>query len=68
MVSVKMQNTVVVNVASKIKHPLYKKQITRTKKFKAHNDLEVKVGQTVKIIESKPFSKDVHFKVLEVVS
>ena len=41
--------------------------ITKTKNFKAHDDLDAKVGQQIKIIETRPFSKDVHFKVLEVV-
>lgn len=67
IVSNKMQNTVVVKVVARVKHPFYKKLITKTKKFKAHSELEVQVGQKVKIVETKPVSRDVHFKVLEVV-
>ncbi|OGD91514.1 30S ribosomal protein S17 [Candidatus Curtissbacteria bacterium RIFCSPLOWO2_01_FULL_41_28] len=66
VISDKMQKTVVVKVSTKVRHPLYKKLITKTKKFKARNDLEVKVGQKVKIMETKPISKDIHFKVMEV--
>lgn len=67
VVSNKMQKTVVIKVESRIKHPLYKKLIKKTRTFKAHDELGVKVGQKVKIQESKKYSKDVHFKVLEVI-
>lgn len=66
--SVKMPKTAVVKVQRTAKHPLYKKQIKKTTKFKAHDELGVKVGQKVKIVETKPISKDVHFKVTEVVN
>ena len=65
VISNKMKNTVVVKVDNTIKHPLYKKLITRSKKIKAHDEIEVKIGQKVKIIESKPISGQVHFKVME---
>ena len=65
VISNKMKNTVVVKVDNTIKHPLYKKLITRSKKIKAHDEIGVKIGQKVKIIESKPISGDVHFKVVE---
>ena len=68
VISCKMQKTVVVRVETKIKHPLYKKQIKKTRTYKTHDEIGVKVGQIVKIQESKKYSKDVHFKVLEVVS
>lgn len=64
--SAKMTKTVVVEVVSKTKHPLYKKLIKKTRRFKAHDDLGVKLGQKVRIIETKKYSKDVHFKVSEV--
>lgn len=67
VVSTKMQKTVVVKISSKVKHPLYKKLINKTIKFKAHDEIGVQKGQTVKIIETKPISKEVKFKVLEVV-
>jgi len=66
VVSDKMQKTVVVEIHRKIRHPLYKKLINKTTQLKAHDDLGVKVGQKVKIKETKPISKDVHFKILEV--
>ncbi|MBI2012665.1 30S ribosomal protein S17 [Candidatus Curtissbacteria bacterium] len=68
VVSDKMQKTVVVKVISKTRHPLYKKLITKTKKFKAHDPIGVKVGQKVKIVETRPVAGGVHFKVLEVIS
>ena len=65
--STKMQKTIVVKVKSLVKHPLYKKLIKRSKKIKAHDEIGVNVGDKVKIVETKPISKDVNFKVLEVV-
>lgn len=63
VVSDKMEKTVTVKVVTRIKHPLYKKFITRSKKIKAHDELGAKIGEKVKIVETKPISKDVHFKV-----
>lgn len=68
VVSKKMQKTVVVEIEMRKKHPLYKKIIKRSKKIKAHDELDVKVGQKVKIAETKPISKNVHFKTIEVIS
>jgi len=65
--SVKMQKTVVVKVVEKIKHPFYKKLVTKTTRFKAHDEIGTQVGQKVKVVETRPISKDVHFKVTEVV-
>jgi len=66
VISDKLQKTVVVKVDIPKKHPLYKKMIIKSKKIKVHDDLGTKVGQKVKIQETKPYSKDVHFKTLEV--
>jgi small subunit ribosomal protein S17 len=66
VISTKMQKTVVVRVNSKVRHPLYKKLINQTKKFKVHDEIGVQTGQTVKIIETKPISKTVKFKIMEV--
>lgn len=64
VISTKMTKTIVVNVTRKIRHPKYKKVIYRHKKYKVHNeDLDLKVGDMVEIIETKPISKDKHFKV-----
>lgn len=65
--STKMQKTVVVKVESMVKHPLYKKLIKKSKKIKTHDEIGVNVGDKVKIVETKPISKDVNFKVMEVV-
>lgn len=67
VLSDKMERTVVVKVVSKVKHPFYKKLMTKSKKIKAHNELGAKLGDQVKIGHTKPFSKTVHFKVLEVI-
>ena len=65
VVSAKMNKTVVVKVNMKVKHPLYKKIIVKSKKFKARDEIGVALGQKDKIVETKPFSKDVHFKILK---
>ena len=66
VISDKMQNTIVVKTVAKIKHPLYKKLMSTSKKFKAHNEIGAKIGDIVKIIETKPISRTVHFKVVEI--
>ncbi len=67
VISTKMQKTVVVKIVTVVKHPLYKKQIKRSKKIKAHDEIGVKINDKVKIAETKPTSKSVNFKVLEVI-
>ena len=59
VVSDKMDKTIVVAVVTKVKHTLYKKYITQTKKFKAHDENnECRIGDKVKITETRPLSKD----------
>ena len=66
VVSLKMQNTAVVEVLRRVPHPLYKKVLKRTKKHKADTaGLTLLVGDKVKIVEVRPISKEKHFKVLE---
>lgn len=65
--STKQQKTVVVKVERKVRHPFYKKLITKTTRFKAHDDLGAQTGQKVKITETKPRSHDIHFIVSEVI-
>ena len=66
VISDKMQKTVVVMIVRKVQHPIYKKIIKKTKKLKADtNNMDVKVGDTVKIEETRPLSKDKFFKVIE---
>lgn len=67
VVSTKMEKTAVVAVERKTKHPVYKKTIKAVKKYKAHSaGLKIEEGDMVKIQETKPISKDKHFKVVEV--
>ena len=68
VVSDKMDKTVVVAITDKSKHPIYKKTITRTKRFKAHDeDNACGVGDTVRIIETRKLSKDKNWRVAEIV-
>ena len=68
VVSDKMDKTVVVLVSDKSKHPLYKKTITTSKKYKAHDENnECGVGDTVRIVETRKFSKDKNWRVAEIV-
>tara|TARA_Y100001970_G_scaffold220241_1_gene270419 strand:+ start:443 stop:703 length:261 start_codon:yes stop_codon:yes gene_type:complete len=65
----KMQNTAIVEISRRFSHPLYKKYITRTKKYYAHDPKnDCKVGDIVNIIESKPMSKLKRWRVLSVVT
>ena len=67
VVSLKMQKTAVVQVSSTAPHPIYKKLIKRDKKIKADTaGLSLSVGDRVKIGQTKPISKDKHFKIVEV--
>lgn len=66
VVSIKMQNTVLVEVVRRTPHPLYKKLMLRSKKHQADtNGRTVVVGDTVKIVETRPMSKNKHFKLME---
>ncbi len=68
VVSTKMNKTAVVKIERLVTHPLYKKRIKKVKKFKAHDELGVKVGDKVLISTSKPISKDKHFVVKEILT
>jgi small subunit ribosomal protein S17 len=64
----KMDKTIVVVVTRKFPHPLYKKQVIHRKKYKVHDqDNKAKVGNKVRIIESRPYSKGKRFRLLEIV-
>ena len=65
IVSAKMDKTVVVAVEMPKKHPLYGKLMRNTRKFKAHNEMNVSEGDYVIIEETKPFSKEVTWIVIE---
>ncbi len=59
VVSDKMDKTIVVGIETLVRHPLYGKSIKRTTKFKAHDENnECKIGEKVKIMETRPLSKD----------
>ncbi len=65
VVSDKMDKTIVVKVSRFIKHPLYGKFYQVSKKYKAHDEgNKYKIGDNVEIVETKPISKDKHFKVI----
>lgn len=65
VVSTVMSNTLVVEVVKSRLHPLYKKIIRKTKRYKVHNeDSSVKVGDMVKLVQTRPISKEKHYKVL----
>ncbi|HZJ85002.1 MAG TPA: 30S ribosomal protein S17 [Syntrophomonadaceae bacterium] len=64
----KMEKTITVSVETVKRHPLYKKTIKTSKKFKAHDEKnEAKTGDVVRIIETRPLSKDKRFRLLEIV-
>lgn len=68
IVSLKMQNTAVVEITRKTPHPFYKKLMKKSKKFQADSTgLSLSLGQNVKIAETRPISKNKFFKVLEVI-
>ena len=67
VVSDKMDKTVVVAVTDSVQHPLYKKILKRTVKFKAHDENnECGTGDRVKIMETRPLSKDKRWRVVEI--
>ena len=64
----KMDKTIVVNVERKVKHPLYGKFLKKTTKFHAHDEKnECSIGDTVKIMESRPLSKTKRWRLVEVI-
>jgi len=67
VVSDKMNKTVVVAVESLVSHPMYKRTIRRTKKFKAHDEENsCRIGDKVKIMETRPLSKEKRWRVIEI--
>ena len=64
----KMDKTVVVAIVSNSKHPLYKKVVKKTKKFKVHDENnECGIGDTVEIMETRPLSKDKYYRLVRIV-
>ncbi|OGN95029.1 MAG: 30S ribosomal protein S17 [Chloroflexi bacterium RBG_13_50_10] len=69
VISDKMDKTVVVVVESLGRHPFYKKVVRHTSKFKVHDEANAcKVGDVVKIIETRPLSKDKRWRVAKIIS
>jgi len=68
VVSDKMDKTVVVKVDKLVKHPVYNKYIRQTAKYKAHDEANsCKVGDKVLMVETRPLSKDKHWKVRQII-
>ncbi len=68
VVSDKMDKTIVVAIKTKVRHPLYGKMVNRTTKFKAHDEENAcGIGDTVRIMETRPLSKDKRWRLVEIV-
>ena len=68
VVSNKMDKTIVVAVLGNVKHPLYGKIVKRTYKLKAHDENnECNIGDTVKVMETRPLSKDKRWRLVEII-
>ncbi len=68
VVSDKMEKTVVVSIERRVQHPVYGKMVRRTKKLKAHDEQNAaKTGDTVRIMETRPLSKDKRWRVVEII-
>ena len=64
----KMDKTIVVAIEERVKHPLYNKVVKRTYKLKAHDENnECNIGDTVKVMETRPLSKDKRWRLVEIV-
>ena len=69
VISDKMDKTIVVAVEDHVKHPLYKKIVKRTYKLKAHDENnECGIGDKVKVMETRPLSKDKRWRLVEIIS
>ncbi|MDO7788916.1 30S ribosomal protein S17 [Desulforamulus aquiferis] len=67
VVSDKMEKTIVVAVEDRVRHPLYQRTIRQTKKFKAHDEENsCRKGDIVRIMETRPLSKDKRWRVIEI--
>jgi small subunit ribosomal protein S17 len=63
----KMTKTVVVNVDRKVKHPIYRKYVRKRKKFMAHDEMGAKIGDKVRIMETRPMSARKRWRVVEII-
>ena len=68
VVSDKMDKTIVVAIKTKVRHPLYGKMVNRTRRFKVHDEEnQCGVGDTVRIMETRPLSKDKRWRLVEII-
>ena len=68
VVSDKMDKTIVVAIRTRVKHPLYGKIMNRTTKLKAHDENnECGIGDTVRVMETRPLSKEKHWRLVEII-
>ena len=68
VVSDKMDKTIVVEIRTRVRHPLYGKIMNRTNKIKAHDENnECGIGDTVRVMETRPLSKDKHWRLVEII-
>ena len=68
VVSDKMDKTIVVKLSTRVKHPLYSKYINKTTKIKAHDENnECGVGDTVKVMETRPLSREKRWRLVEII-
>lgn len=68
VVSDKMQKTITVAVSRKVKHPIYGKFVRKTTKFSAHDEKnDSKIGDTVRIMETRPLSKNKRWRLVEII-
>ena len=64
----KMDKTIVVAIENRVKHPLYKKVVKRTYKLKAHDENnECNIGDTVRVMETRPLSKEKRWRLVEII-
>ena len=68
VVSDKMDKTIVVAIYDNVRHPLYNKIVKKTYKLKAHDELnDAKIGDTVRVMETRPLSKDKRWRLVEII-
>ena len=67
VLSNKMEKTVVVGVRHQVQHPLYRKTVVRSERFKAHDEVGCDVGDLVEIVETRPISKEKRWRVSRIV-
>lgn len=68
VVSDKMDKTIVVAIRDRVKHPLYKKTVNKTKRLKVHDENnECNIGDRVEVAETRPLSKDKHWRLVKII-